>query len=205
MTDFSLKNMENAPVRFMIKCFEANYPECLGIVAVHNAPWIFQGIWKIIRGWLDPVVAAKIHFTNNLSDLAQHIPKQNILKDLGGGDDFTFKYEEPKPGENDRLADTATREKLEAKHWTLFEEYEAATSDWLQHPPSDSRFADTMAKRNEVAEKIRIHYWQLDPYIRARTVYDRTGVINEGGRIDFYPYRTDKTGVSEQSQINGTA
>ena len=27
----------------MIKCFEANYPECLGTVLVHKAPWIFQG------------------------------------------------------------------------------------------------------------------------------------------------------------------
>lgn len=49
MTDFSLKNMDNAPVRFMIKCFEANYPESLGIVAVHNAPWIFQGEPEFIR------------------------------------------------------------------------------------------------------------------------------------------------------------
>lgn len=31
------------PVKFMIKCFEANYPESLGAVLVHNAPWIFQG------------------------------------------------------------------------------------------------------------------------------------------------------------------
>ena len=27
----------------MIKCFEANYPESLGAVLVHKAPWIFQG------------------------------------------------------------------------------------------------------------------------------------------------------------------
>lgn len=32
-----------APVKFMIKCFEANYPESLGVVLVHKAPWIFQG------------------------------------------------------------------------------------------------------------------------------------------------------------------
>jgi len=30
-------------VKFMIKCFEANYPESLGAVLVHKAPWIFQG------------------------------------------------------------------------------------------------------------------------------------------------------------------
>lgn len=31
------------PVKFMIKCFEANYPESLGAVLVHKAPWVFQG------------------------------------------------------------------------------------------------------------------------------------------------------------------
>ncbi len=32
-----------APVKFMIKVFEANYPESLGVILVHKAPWIFQG------------------------------------------------------------------------------------------------------------------------------------------------------------------
>lgn len=43
MTGFSMANMDYAPVKFMVKCFEANYPECLGAVLVHKAPWIFQG------------------------------------------------------------------------------------------------------------------------------------------------------------------
>jgi hypothetical protein len=30
------------PVKFMIKCFEANYPESLGVVLIHKAPWIFS-------------------------------------------------------------------------------------------------------------------------------------------------------------------
>jgi hypothetical protein len=44
MTGFSMANMDYTPVKFMIKCFEANYPESLGAVLVHNAPWIFQGM-----------------------------------------------------------------------------------------------------------------------------------------------------------------
>lgn len=44
MTSFSLANMDYAPVKFMIKCFEANYPESLGSVLIHNSPWIFQGM-----------------------------------------------------------------------------------------------------------------------------------------------------------------
>ena len=44
MTGFSMANMDYSPVKFMIKCFEANYPECLGAVLVHKAPWVFQGM-----------------------------------------------------------------------------------------------------------------------------------------------------------------
>lgn len=43
MTNFTLANMDYTPVKFMIKCFEANYPECLGTVLIHKAPWIFSG------------------------------------------------------------------------------------------------------------------------------------------------------------------
>ena len=39
-----MANMDYTPVKFMIKCFEANYPESLGAVLVHKAPWIFQGM-----------------------------------------------------------------------------------------------------------------------------------------------------------------
>lgn len=46
MTNFTLANMDYAPVKFMIKCFEANYPESLGAVLIHNAPWVFQGLYN---------------------------------------------------------------------------------------------------------------------------------------------------------------
>lgn len=42
MTNFTLANMDYTPVKFMIKCFEANYPESLGSVLIHKAPWIFS-------------------------------------------------------------------------------------------------------------------------------------------------------------------
>ncbi|PHH81421.1 hypothetical protein CDD83_3581 [Cordyceps sp. RAO-2017] len=86
MTGFSLANMDYHPVKFMIQCFEANYPESLGAVLVHNAPWVFQGIWRIIRGWLDPVVAAKVHFTNYRAGLEEFIDRSHIIKELEGDD-----------------------------------------------------------------------------------------------------------------------
>lgn len=48
MTGFGLSNMEYPPVKFILKCFEANYPESLGIMLIHNAPWIFSGTLHFI-------------------------------------------------------------------------------------------------------------------------------------------------------------
>lgn len=46
MTGFGMANMDYTPVKFMIQCFEANYPESLGVVLVHKAPWVFQGSYS---------------------------------------------------------------------------------------------------------------------------------------------------------------
>ena len=43
MTGFTLANMDYVPVKFIIKCFESNYPESLGVILIHNAPWVFKG------------------------------------------------------------------------------------------------------------------------------------------------------------------
>lgn len=44
LSSFTLANMDYVPVKFIIKCFEANYPESLGAILIHNAPWVFKGI-----------------------------------------------------------------------------------------------------------------------------------------------------------------
>ena len=43
LTGFSLSNMDYVPVKFLIQCLEANYPESLGCILIHNAPWGFSG------------------------------------------------------------------------------------------------------------------------------------------------------------------
>ncbi len=45
----------------------------------------------------------------------------------------------------------------------------------------------SLNRRDEVIKSLSANYWKLDPYVRARSLLDRTGVIKEGGKIDFYP------------------
>lgn len=186
MTGFTLANMDYTPVKFMIQVFEANYPESLGVILVHKAPWVFQGIWKIIRGWLDPVVAGKVHFTNNVQDVSEFIPMSRIPKDMEGEDEWSYKYIEPVPGENDKMKDTVTRDKLTKERELLYEEFEKLTLQWIKEPEAEKREA-IKKDRNETAKKLKESYWVLDPYIRARSLYDRVGIIQPGGKIDYYP------------------
>lgn len=187
MTGFSMANMDYTPVKFMIKCFEANYPESLGAVLVHKAPWVFQGIWTIIRGWLDPVVAGKVHFTRNTDELAAFVPRNQIPSELGGDEPYTYSYVEPSPGENARMADTATRDKLQAEREEIAKKYEEATLEWCERAADKEDVKDVVQRRADLAEQLRANYWRLDPYLRARSLYDRLGVLGEQGALDFYP------------------
>jgi hypothetical protein len=192
MSHFSLSNMDYTPVKFMIKCFEANYPESLGAVLVHKAPFVFSAIWNIIKGWLDPVVASKIHFTKHLEDLEQYIPRSQIMKELGGDEDWEYKYVEPSPGENDVFKDEASRLKLEEERKADVLEYEKKTFEWIA---TGADAASIKKNRDMLAQKLHDNYWQLDPYLRARTFYDRTGVIQSGGKINFYPGKQAANGA----------
>jgi hypothetical protein len=189
MTGFGMSNMDYAPVKFMIKCFEANYPESLGVVLVHNAPWIFNAIWNVIKGWLDPVVASKIHFTKKLKDVEEFIESSQIIKELGGPNDWSYKYTEPVAGENQVQTDVAARKKLEHERAEVSKEYESVVLDWIASRPQSNAGgltpvgeADALRKRrDEMAAQLRRNYWQLDPYTRARSVYDRLGELQVGG------------------------
>jgi hypothetical protein len=43
MTGFGIRNMEFHVVKFLVSVFEARYPEILGLVLIHNAPFVFWG------------------------------------------------------------------------------------------------------------------------------------------------------------------
>lgn len=140
------------------------------------------GIWKIIKGWLDPVVASKVHFTNNIKDLSEFVDKSRVLKELDGDEDWTYSYVEPVAGENDQMKDTTKRDSLLAAREQLYKDYEAATLQWIKSPED----AAVKAQRDSIAAKLRADYWVLDPYVRARSLYDRTGWI-QGEKVDAYP------------------
>ena len=139
------------------------------------------------------MVASKIHFTKNVEELEQFVDRSHITKELGGNDPWPYQYVEPIPDENKLLADDETRQRLLEERASVVKEFEATTQQWIKD--SQSREA-LRQKRAELAERLRSGYWQLDPYLRARTLYDRTGMIKEGGKIQFYENEAPKATVT---------
>ncbi|KAF3908558.1 Patellin-5 [Orbilia brochopaga] len=201
MTGFGMANMDYSPVKFMIKCFEAHYPECLGVCLVHNAPWIFQGIWKIIRGWLDPVVASKVHFTSKPSDLFNFIDPSHLPKSLGGDEDWTYAYAEPSPDEDNAItapteSQQAEKRTLESERWRIIEDYERNTRAWIVEESKGAEVpTDVKDERSGLRERLKTNYWSLDQYLRAKTYYDRVGMVGKGGEVDLNPWKKEKNGA----------
>ncbi|KAJ5145462.1 uncharacterized protein N7515_000026 [Penicillium bovifimosum] len=187
LTGFSLSNMDFPPVKFILKCFEANYPESLGQLLIHNAPWIFSGIWKLIHGWMDPVVASKVHFTRSIADLDKFIPRNQIPKEFGGDENWTYEYVEPAENENAVMDDTETRDAIMYDRVMIGIRVLAATAAWVSASSASngkeegSKVEELASRREAVIDEFKDNYWKLDPYIRARALIDRTGMLAPGG------------------------
>jgi hypothetical protein len=86
LSGFSLFNNDMRCVIQLIDINQNQYPERLGLAFVFNAPWVFQGVWKIIRPLLDPVTAAKVHMLGGdyKDTLLEYIDEEVLSTDIGG-------------------------------------------------------------------------------------------------------------------------
>ncbi|KZP14434.1 CRAL/TRIO domain-containing protein [Athelia psychrophila] len=176
LTNFGLSNMDWAFIKFLVKAFEAYYPETLGVLAIHKAPWVFSTIWGAIRSLLDPVVADKVVFTKNEKELKQVINAEHLPKGMGGDEDWTWEYTDCVPDENARVHDPVQRAAHLAIRATLRDAFEVATRAWITSPSPATAHA-----RDQAVLAYRIASIEADPFIRPRTVYHRHGNLLENG------------------------
>lgn len=139
----------------------------------------FSGIWNIVKGWLDPVIASKINFARKNIDLLQFIPEENLQTCYGGKDAWEYKYVEPIADENVKLSEAKERAEIEQERKELIGEFELETIGWASLAADSSSAKEKAAGRIEIADQLSRNYWRLDPYIRARTYYHRIGMARD--------------------------
>ncbi|SNX87831.1 related to CSR1 - phosphatidylinositol transfer protein [Melanopsichium pennsylvanicum] len=194
MAGFGLKNMDWQCVLFLVKCLEAYYPESLQRIYVHGAPWIFKGIWQVLQPMLDPVVRDKIKFSSKAHDLAELVPASKIRKGMGGTMDWDWDYIEPQAGENDIMKDTKSRKKIEAEMKELTDEFEKVTREWFETTANDDENEDLAYRREVLAKQVRLKNYQLQPFVRAKNIYQRSGLMTMDGTVTWeYPQVNGKS------------
>lgn len=201
LSQFSLKNMDYAPVKFMIQCFEAHYPESLGVVMIYKAPIVFSGIWSIVRKWLDPVVAAKINFSKNVKELSRYVTLDNIPKHIGGESPIEYEYLEPSENANGHVVDDETKDNILRQRNELIAEFRETTLEWIASV-DHSKGGKLLKEKIALGKRLAHNYVELDPYVRNRSFYDRRGDLPDFNPEGIELIRAPTT--SEDLRINGT-
>lgn len=181
LTGFGLKNMDWNCILFIVKCLEAYYPESLGTLYIHNAPWIFSGIWKLLGPMLDPVVRSKVKFTKKPEDI-DNVPKERLLSNMGGQNISEFEFVEPVEGENDQTKDEEGKKRTWNNYMAIAKEYEQVTRKWCETKGKDEK---VVQQRDLLVKKLRVAQFEHEPYFRGKTVYHRNGTIDGQGVVTW--------------------
>jgi hypothetical protein len=117
--------------------------------------------------------------------LESYISKENLQTRYGGDDTWDFKYIEPVAGENSKMEATEKKAKIQDERSELEREFDSETIEWLKFDPETLEAKEKTEKREQLAKQLNANYWQLDPYIRAKTYYHRVGVVDDNGVVDY--------------------
>ena len=123
MADAPLASFDLGSIQFMIQCFQSFYPESLGKCLVLNPTWLFSGFYKAVKGFLDPVVQAKIELISDPEEIKKFVPEENLLEQFGGTCKYRYEFVESSEAEEkgieraDRIAPLTDEqvERLEAE------------------------------------------------------------------------------------------
>ncbi|KAJ2845538.1 hypothetical protein IWW36_004741 [Coemansia brasiliensis] len=183
-TDMSMSNMDWSFFKTFLHYLEHYYPECLGLVLIYNASWVFNSLWKLICPLLDPVVASKVHFTQSAADLQKFIAPENLLAEYGGKHQYKYEYILPREDENRLMSDDQARKAAMAERQAACDVFEEITRKWAsaESATNSQALAD---ERATAADSLVAASKAQDKYVRARTLYHRTGVIDDDLRIHW--------------------
>ncbi|KAI8647089.1 CRAL-TRIO domain-containing protein [Parasitella parasitica] len=177
LENFTMANMDFEVVKFLVGCFQAYYPETLGLACVHKAPWVFSTIWNLITPILDPVVASKIVFTKNLEELEKYLPSDTLpiiitgdkshpaLDDLEAESTPKAGYRTP-PADNPRIRN----------YWETVDEYEVKTREWCK-ASREAGGDEAALDRLKLGQHYRVTRVKAEKVLRGETTYHVKGLI----------------------------
>lgn len=183
LTGFSLKNADYSGIKFLADVFLSHYPETLATLLIYNAPWIFFKVWSLVKNWIDPHVARKIHFVKNQKELSKFVDLNQVPQFMGGESKVDITY--PLPSKEElyppKKKDSEYR-KLRYERDEMFVQFLEVTKKWIEstNPEVSTKY---LLDKVDLGSRLVHNYIKLDPYLRCPGVYDRSHILNLQARL----------------------
>ncbi|KAJ2778473.1 phosphatidylinositol transfer protein csr1 [Coemansia javaensis] len=168
-TDFKLENVDTAFTKTVITRIAELYPQTISATLLFVNSWLFTGIWKVLRGWMDQAVARRTVVVKDAAALATFVDRNQIVASMGGGLEYTYQYAYPTRAENAAMFDAAGRAAAEAAFAAAVAAFVAQTKAWV----ADPALGHNCAPRAQAAAAFDAAATALDPFVRARFPEER--------------------------------
>ncbi len=185
LADAPLSSLDLPSIQGDIHVLQNYYPECLGACYVVDAPWLFHGLYRVVKGFLDPAVVAKINLIDS-SELVKFIHPSMVPKRYAGGCDAVeyLHSVDPESG-NKRINEVPNSEALESKLKALQLLLLQMT---VEQKPCDAFDPEGVraAIRTDLEEiSLKWENSQLPP-----THHHRCGVLSSEGKVNWNEKRS---------------
>jgi hypothetical protein len=80
-----INSKTNALLKSVMGVMQDNYPENLGKSYIVNSPFVFTGVWKIVKNFLDEKTVEKVSlYSYGQEELLEAIDEDQLIDFLGG-------------------------------------------------------------------------------------------------------------------------
>lgn len=174
-SELKLDNLDLRMLKLIISLLNILYPGVVSCVLINNAPKFFYRVWKLLKPLMDQDIVDKVKFCDRPSDLLTVVSIDQLPRVFGGYSRHEHTWIPPNKVDDVPLSNTERRKELQEQRTSLLKKFERCTYLWLME--KDAAVAEEIqVKRKDMLAEISRNFWELDPYVRSRTVFDRNGI-----------------------------
>ncbi|KAJ2743154.1 phosphatidylinositol transfer protein csr1 [Coemansia sp. BCRC 34301] len=167
---FRLDNIDTAYIKTLVTTTNESYPQTFSTTIMFVNSWLFSGIWKLVRSWLDPMIAKRTFIAKDIEQLSAFVERSQVMIDMGGELKFSYSFGRPTKEDNAPMFDVEGRQQAEDELKESVATFEKETRAWVSGGDASSYCAES---RVQAAAGFGNAALKLDPFIRARFTSER--------------------------------
>ncbi|KAJ1667953.1 phosphatidylinositol transfer protein csr1 [Coemansia sp. RSA 1813] len=172
-TGFKMENVDLAFIKNLLSSIRDTYPQMYCSSLLYVDSWLFSGVWRVLKGFLDPVSAKRTIIVKDINALQTFVDRSQVIKEAGGDLPYEYKYIPPTREENAKMFDFSGRKSAEAAFLQAVDAFINETKSWTADSNDSEDVSYASESRKAAAESFNSAAESLDQYVRARSHFER--------------------------------